>query len=74
MLPGLSFGQGDPLDPRTFQTCDPVLRNRLEVELYRQGVFVNLAAKFYLSTEHDRADVDRTIEALGAALAAVEQT
>jgi glutamate-1-semialdehyde 2,1-aminomutase len=74
MLMGLSFGNGDPFDPRTFQSGDAALRDRLEIGLFKRGVFVNLAAKFYLSTQHDQADVDRTLDALEATLAEIEET
>ena len=70
---GLCFGDGDPLDPSTQQRGDVALRNRLEVELFKRGVFANVGAKFYVSTQHDEADVDNTAVALEQALEALER-
>jgi glutamate-1-semialdehyde 2,1-aminomutase len=68
---GLAFGDGDPLDPGTQARGDVALRNQLEVELFKHGVFANIAAKLYLSVQHDEADVDNTAAALEQALAAI---
>jgi glutamate-1-semialdehyde 2,1-aminomutase len=70
---GLCFGAGDPFDPSTQQRGDVALRNQLEVELFKLGVFANVAAKFYLSTQHDEADVDHAAAALEQALAVLER-
>ena len=68
------FADGDPLDPSTPGRGDAARRRRTEVELLRRGIFVNLPAKFYLSTEHDKADVDATVAAFREALAVAAQT
>jgi glutamate-1-semialdehyde 2,1-aminomutase len=70
---GLCFGDGDPLDPSTQQRGDVALRNQLEVELFKRGVFANVAAKLYLSTQHDEMDVENTAAALKAAVEALER-
>ena len=46
------------------------MRRRTEIEMMKRGVFVNLPAKFYISTEHDEAQIDATVAAFGEALAA----
>jgi glutamate-1-semialdehyde 2,1-aminomutase len=68
------FADGDPLDPATPGRGDAARRRGTEVELLRRGVFVNLPAKFYISTEHDEAQVDATAAAFGEALAAAAVT
>jgi glutamate-1-semialdehyde 2,1-aminomutase len=74
-LIGLCFGEGDPFDPATPQRGDVALRNQLEIEFFKRGVFVNLpaAGKLYFSTEHDDADVENTAAALEHALEVLEQ-
>jgi glutamate-1-semialdehyde 2,1-aminomutase len=64
------FADGDPLDPATPGRADAKRRQRVEVELLRRGVFVNLPAKFYISTAHTQDQIDATITAFGEALAA----
>src|SRR5262249_14209623 len=64
------FADGDPLDPATAAASDAGRRRRVELELLRRGIFVNLPAKFYLSTEHDAAQIDATAAAFREALAA----
>jgi glutamate-1-semialdehyde 2,1-aminomutase len=68
------FADGDPLDPATAARSDAARRRRVEVELLRRGIFVNLPAKFYLSTAHDEAQVDATAAAFGEALALVARS
>jgi glutamate-1-semialdehyde 2,1-aminomutase len=70
---GLAFGDGDPFDPGTQQRGDVALRSQLEVELFKRGVFANVAAKLYLSIQHDEADVETTAQTLEQALEAIEQ-
>lgn len=69
-MAALLFADGDPLDPATAARADVERRRRVEVELMKRGVFVNLPAKFYVSTEHDDEQVKTTVEAFGEALAA----
>jgi glutamate-1-semialdehyde 2,1-aminomutase len=64
------FVEGDPLDPATPVRADVQRRQRVETEMLRRGVFVNLPAKFYLSTEHTDAQIDATVVAFGEALRA----
>jgi glutamate-1-semialdehyde 2,1-aminomutase len=61
---------GDPLDPATPGRGDVQRRRRVETEMLRRGVFVNLPAKFYISTEHTEAQIDDTVVAFGEALQA----
>jgi glutamate-1-semialdehyde 2,1-aminomutase len=68
------FADGDPLDPATAARSDGSRRRRVELELLRRGIFVNLPAKFYLSTAHDEAQVDATAAAFGEALALVARS
>lgn len=63
------FADGDPLDPATPGRSDAARRRRTEVEMVKRGIFINLPAKFYISTEHDEADADATVTAFGEALA-----
>jgi glutamate-1-semialdehyde 2,1-aminomutase len=62
------FADGDPLEPATAARSDPQRRRRVELELLRRGIFVNLPAKFYLSTEHDEAQIDSTVSAVRQAI------
>lgn len=64
------FAEGDPFDPATAAASDPVLRSRMDAEMIKRGVLVNLPAKFYVSTAHTDADVDETVAAFGESLAA----
>lgn len=64
------FADGDPLDPMTAARGDAKRRAAVETEMLRRGVFVNLPAKFYVSTEHTEEQVDTTIVAFGEALQA----
>jgi glutamate-1-semialdehyde 2,1-aminomutase len=52
-------------------TADKDLGLRWSLELIRRGILVNPNEKFYISTQHTDADVDRTLEAVEAAFAAL---
>jgi glutamate-1-semialdehyde 2,1-aminomutase len=52
-------------------TADKDLGLRWSLELIRRGILVNPNEKFYISTQHTEADVDRTLEAVEAAFAAL---
>jgi len=67
---GVLFADGDPLDPATPGRSDAARRKRVETELIKRGILVNLPAKFYISIAHTEAQVDATVEAFGEALAA----
>jgi len=52
-------------------TADKDLGLRWSLELIRRGILVNPNEKFYISTQHTDADVERTLEAVEAAFAAL---
>jgi glutamate-1-semialdehyde 2,1-aminomutase len=52
-------------------TADKDLGLRWSLELIKRGILVNPNEKFYISTQHTEADVDRTLEAIEAAFAAL---
>jgi glutamate-1-semialdehyde 2,1-aminomutase len=52
-------------------TADKDLGLRWSLELIKRGILVNPNEKFYVSTQHTDADVDRTLEAVEAAFAAL---
>ena len=69
---GVRFTARRPL--RTWEdllTSDTALNKRWSIELVKRGILVNHNEKFYLSTAHTDADVDRTLEACDEAFAAV---
>jgi glutamate-1-semialdehyde 2,1-aminomutase len=65
------FAEGDPYDPATAAAADPALRSRLDAEMIKRGILVNLPAKFYVSTAHGDRDIDQTVTAFRESLAAV---
>jgi glutamate-1-semialdehyde 2,1-aminomutase len=69
-LVGVLFASGDPFDPQTAAGSDAARRQRVNSELIKHGIFVNLATKFYLSTVHDEDQIRRTVTAFQQALAA----
>jgi glutamate-1-semialdehyde 2,1-aminomutase len=69
-MAGVIFADGDPLDPATPTRSDAERRAKVATELIRRGIFVNLPAKFYLSTEHDDEQVQATVAAFADAIAA----
>jgi glutamate-1-semialdehyde 2,1-aminomutase len=69
-MAAVMFADGDPLDPATTTRSDAKRRSRVATELIRRGIFVNLPAKFYISTEHDAEQVETTVDAFREALAA----
>jgi glutamate-1-semialdehyde 2,1-aminomutase len=69
---GVRFTDRQPL--RSWEdllTADTDLGRRWAIELIKRGILVNPNEKFYISTEHTEADVDRTLEAVDAAFAAL---
>ncbi len=52
-------------------TSDKALNLRWSIELLKRGILVNPNEKFYISTAHTDADVDRTLEACEQAFAAI---
>jgi glutamate-1-semialdehyde 2,1-aminomutase len=61
----------DIVDHRSIETADRQLTARLGHELLERGVYVNLAAKGYISLAHTDEDLGQTLEAFDASLAAV---
>jgi glutamate-1-semialdehyde aminotransferase len=54
----------------TGQICSPrtkALGLRWAVELIKRGILVNPNEKFYMSTTHTEADIDRALEAIDGA-------
>jgi len=52
-------------------TSDTKLNLRWSIELLKRGILVNPNEKFYISTAHTDADVDRTLDACDQAFAAI---
>jgi glutamate-1-semialdehyde 2,1-aminomutase len=69
-MAGVLFAEGDVFNPATWASANTRLRAQLDTEMIRRGIFVNLPAKFYVSTAHDEADVDRTVDAFRDSLVA----
>jgi glutamate-1-semialdehyde 2,1-aminomutase len=60
--------------PRSWEdllAADKDLGLRWSIELIKRGILVNPNEKFYISTQHSEADVDRTLEAVEGAFAAL---
>ncbi|MDP8922631.1 MAG: aminotransferase class III-fold pyridoxal phosphate-dependent enzyme [Chloroflexota bacterium] len=55
-------------DARTLAKQDAKATQAFGVELIREGVLTNPGGKMYVSTAHDEADVDRTLDAAERAL------
>lgn len=64
------FADGDPLDPATPTRSDAARRAKVDAEMLKRGMFVNLPAKFYVSTEHDEEQVQATVDAFAEAITA----
>jgi glutamate-1-semialdehyde 2,1-aminomutase len=61
-------------NPRTWAdllTADKDVGTRWAIELIKRGILVNPNEKFYISLAHSDADVDRTLEAVEQAFAAL---
>jgi glutamate-1-semialdehyde 2,1-aminomutase len=72
---GVRFTEREQL--RTWEdllTADKSLGFRWAIELIKRGILVNPNEKFYISTVHSDADVDRTLEAADEAFAEVAKT
>ncbi len=69
---GVRFTEREPL--RSWEdllTADKDLGLRWAIELLKRGILVNPNEKFYISTQHTEADVDRTLEAVDEAFRAL---
>ena len=53
--------------------ADKELGLRWSIELIKRGILVNPNEKFYVSTEHTREDVERTLEAIDDSFAAMSK-
>jgi glutamate-1-semialdehyde 2,1-aminomutase len=70
-LAGVYFSPEPIRDQAGVDRSDRARLMRLNAELLKAGVLVNLAAKFYISLAHTDADLDRTVSAFDEALARV---
>jgi len=61
----------DIIDHRSIETADRQLTARLGHGLLERGVYINLAAKGYISLAHTDEDLAQTLEAFDASLAAI---
>ncbi|MER3399037.1 MAG: aspartate aminotransferase family protein [Chloroflexota bacterium] len=68
-LAGVYFSSEPIRDQGGIDRSDRARLGRLNAELLRAGILVNLSAKFYISLAHTEADLDRTLEAFDQALA-----
>ena len=68
---GLLFTSQDVVDHRGTLACDRELARKLDVEMMKRGVLHSPGGKYYVSTAHTEADVDRTLETFEAALRVV---
>ncbi len=68
-LAGVYFSPEPIRDQAGIDRSDRARLGRLNAELLKAGILVNLSAKFYLSLAHTEADLGRTLEAFDAALA-----
>jgi glutamate-1-semialdehyde 2,1-aminomutase len=55
-------------------TSDTQLGLRWAIGLIKRGILVNPNEKFYISTVHSEADVDRTLEAVDGAFAELAES
>jgi glutamate-1-semialdehyde 2,1-aminomutase len=69
-IAAVSFTDEPLVDYHGIVASDKARLRAVQVELLRRGIFVNLDAKFYISTAHTDAEIDSTVEAFEAALAA----
>ncbi len=70
-LAGVYFTPEPIRDQAGIERSDRARLWRLNAELLKAGILVNLSAKFYISLAHTEADLDRTLEVFDAALARV---
>lgn len=66
------ISEHEATDARTLAKQDARATYAFGVELVREGILMNPGSKMYLSTAHDEADVDRTLEAAERALRRVK--
>jgi glutamate-1-semialdehyde 2,1-aminomutase len=61
----------DIVDHRSVERADKKLAKQLEHRMYERGIYVNLAAKGYMSLAHTDADLDETLSAFDATIAEI---
>ena len=61
-------------DARALARGDAALTRAFGIELVREGILLSPGAKMYVSTVHDDADVDRTLDAAEKALRRVKES
>lgn len=61
----------DVVDHRSIERADRQAAARLEHALLERGVYINMAAKGYMSLAHTDGDLERTLQAFDAALAEI---
>jgi glutamate-1-semialdehyde 2,1-aminomutase len=66
------ISEHEATDARSLAQGDAKATYAFGVELVREGVLMNPGSKMYVSTVHDEADVDRTLEAAERALRRVK--
>jgi glutamate-1-semialdehyde 2,1-aminomutase len=66
------ISEHEATDARTLAKQDAKMTYAFGVELVREGVLMNPGSKMYVSTVHDEADVDRTLDAAERALRRVK--
>ena len=66
------ISEHEATDARTLAKGDAKATYAFGVELVREGILMNPGSKMYVSTVHDAADVDRTLEAAERALRRVK--
>jgi glutamate-1-semialdehyde 2,1-aminomutase len=72
-MAAIIFADGDPLDPAMPGGADAERRSKVEVEMIKRGLFVNMAAaKLYLSTEHDEGQIQATVEVFAESIDATD--
>jgi glutamate-1-semialdehyde 2,1-aminomutase len=67
------ISEHEATDARSLAKGDLQATYALGVELIREGILLNPGAKMYVSTVHDEADVDRTLDAADRALRRVKR-
>jgi len=68
------ISEHDVTDARTLAKQDAQATYQFGVELIREGILFNPGGKMYVSTVHDVADVDRTLDAAEQALRRVKES
>ena len=70
-LYGIVFTGHDVVDHRSIAGADRQLSARLDRELMQRDIYINLAAKGYMSLAHSDADLEQTLRAFDEGLTAI---